>query len=169
MPSHLKTDEGRKACPELVEGTKGQRVQCDEGRKTKFGLSSFILRPLPLRRLAKDCKGGLLLEMAIMVFILVVVGTAVLTGVSTTHLSGAAVEVQSTAENIGRNQMESVMTQPYQAAPSNYAVIATPEGYSVTAVAEEDVAGEPNVQRVIVTVSFAGEDVLILETIRVNG
>lgn len=169
MPNHVSLDQGRRARPELIARTKDRWGRPDERRSTRGEYWSLVFRPPSLRRLAKDCKGGLLLEMAIMVFILVVVGTAVLTGVSTTHISGAAVEVQSTAENIGRNQMEFVMDQPYQVAPSSYPVIATPDGYSVTAVAEEDVAGQPNVQRVIVTVSFNGEEVLVLETIRVNG
>ena len=106
-----------------------------------------------LRSLVGDCKGGLMMEVVVAVTVFTLVGTAVLVGLSTAHTSGAATESQSIAENIGRNQMEYMLTLPYQLPPSIYATVEPHQGYSVTAVGEEYVIGGPNIERVIVTVS----------------
>ncbi len=53
-------------------------------------------------RLLWERRGALVLE-------------AVLQGLSTTHLSGAAIRRHSTYENIARNQMENMFSLPYQA------------------------------------------------------
>jgi hypothetical protein len=41
-----------------------------------------------------------------------------------------------------------------------------PRGYTVSAVAEEYIVGDPNVAKIIVTASRGGDDVLTLETLR---
>ena len=109
-----------------------------------------------------------MLEAVLAMTIFALAGTAVLMGISTLQVSGAKTESQSVAENLARNQMEQVFSQPYQDPPSTYPSYPTPTGYSVTAVAEEYVVADPNVQMLRVTVNHEAEVVLVLETLRVK-
>ncbi len=108
----------------------------------------------------------MLVEVVVAVGVFALVGTAVLAGMSTTHLSGAKTESQSVAENVARNQMEYVFSLPYQTPPGAYPTIVPPEGYDVSIASEEYVADDPNVEKLIVTVTRGGEETLTLETLR---
>ena len=77
-----------------------------------------------------------MVEAVVAVTLFTLVGGAVLSGVSTTFISGGLFEGQSAAETIGRSQMETALSLPYQAPPSTYPAISTPPGYSVTAAGE---------------------------------
>jgi Tfp pilus assembly protein PilV len=120
------------------------------------------------RHMYRTQHGGVLVEVVISVLLFAMVGSAVLGGVSMTQTSGARVKVQSTAENLGRNQMEYVFALPYQAPPSTYPTIETPPTYALSALAETYVAGDPNIEKVVVTVFQEGQEVLALEAIRIN-
>jgi hypothetical protein len=133
---------------------------------------SFLLRCLgrvsldPPQVFAGGSRGQVLLETAVALSVFALVGTAVLVGVSLAHTTGSRVESQSVAENLARNQMEYVFSQPYQAPPAAYPTVSAPDGYTVSAVAEEYVLGDPNVEKVVVTVNRDGQSVLVLETLR---
>jgi hypothetical protein len=113
-------------------------------------------------------RGGLLAETVVAVMVFTAVGTAVLTGLSTTQVSGSHTWRQSVAENIARNQMEYVASLPYQPPPYSYPLVSLPAGYAVTADATFDIPGDTNIQRITVTVSYEGDVVLVLETFRSN-
>ncbi len=122
--------------------------------------------------LVSDRRGGMFIETILVVMIFSVVGTAVLSGISGTRSSGARTERQGFAENIARNQIEYIFTLPYQEPPSTYPSINLSgqdyAGYAVSgqAINDPDSGGNPNIERVLVTVSFGGEDILSLETLR---
>ena len=67
-----------------------------------------------LRVLSQDSTGTILLETAVASIVFALVGTAVLSGMSTMYDSGSLTEAQSVAENLARNQMEFVFNQPYR-------------------------------------------------------
>ena len=119
-----------------------------------------------LRNLAVGTRGSLLIEAVVATTIFTIVGSAVLVGLSTTHISGAKTEEQSVAENIARNQMEKVFSLPYRDPPSTYPAIVTTSGYQVFAAAEEYVIGDPNIEKVVVRVTHESQEVLVLETMR---
>jgi hypothetical protein len=121
-----------------------------------------------LRKLLGGSRGSILLETVIATMVFALAGTAVLSGLSVMHNTGAMVEGHSVAEILARNQMEHVFTLPYQSAPATYTSIAVPPGYSVTAVAVDLVAGapDPDVEKVVVTAGRGGENILTLETVR---
>lgn len=119
-----------------------------------------------LRNLALGTRGSLLIEAVVATTIFTIVGSAVLVGLSTTHISGAKTEEQSVAENIARNQMEKVFSLPYRDPPSTYPAITTTSGYEVSAAAEEYVIGDPNIEKVVVRVTHESQEVLVLETMR---
>lgn len=123
--------------------------------------------PRILRRPLRDCRGALVFETVFALFVFSLIGVAVLTGLSTTHTSGAVVERQSIAENLVGNQMSYMFSQPYLEPPSTYLTISgVPQGYTVTCTAETYEAGNPNIEKVVVTVAFGSNQVLVLETLR---
>ena len=122
--------------------------------------------------LVSDCRGGILMETILVVLVFSLVGTAVLSGISGTRSSGARTERQGFAENIARNQIEYIFTLPYQEPPSTYPSINLSgqdyAGYAVSgqAIDDPDSGGNPNIERVLATVSFGGGEILSLETLR---
>ena len=132
---------------------------------------SPILKPTAwtkYARLAGYSRGAFLLESVVAVAIFTVIGAAVFASVSTGRISGSKTEGQSVAENVGRNQMEHIRSLPYQPPPYTYPAVTTPLGYAVVPVAQEYLVGEPNIEKIVVTVTRNGAQVLILETLRVN-
>lgn len=135
----------------------------------KMGISRgwrWPAHPGWLRKLARECRGALLMETVMAVMAFTLVGTAALVGLSTTQISGAKTEDQSIAENLARNQMEHVFSLPYQDPPSSYPSVAAPPGYSVATAATEFVAGDVRIEKIVVTVTHGGQGVLTLETLR---
>ena len=134
------------------------------GMARKGGIGSCI------RSLVREKTGSLLVESVISIALFTIVGTAVMSGLSTTQISGAQTERQSIAEFVARNQMASIFESAYLDNGTSYPAVTTPEGYTVTATtAEVDVsAPDPNVQKVIVTVSYGNKTVFVLETMKAN-
>lgn len=115
---------------------------------------------------ARGSRGALLMETSIALMIFTVVAVAVLVGLSTAQRSGAKTSGQAEAENLARNQMESVFASPYLDPPATYAAVAAPAGYAVTAQAQQYVLGDTNIQTVAVTVSQGSQQLLVLEALR---
>ena len=129
--------------------------------------------------LAGGSGGGLLIEVIIAVFVFTLVGTAILSGISTTQISGARIENQAIAENIARNQIEFIMAQPYISPedPDNYNFISFPPEYTLVVTKESlevNVGGElqtlnsNTIEMVVVTVFYGGNPVLTLETVKTS-
>ncbi len=133
------------------------------------------MRPTRKNRLAEHagtlrsgCRGALMMEAVISVFIFTTLGVAVLVGFQTTQTVGDKAGGQSIAENVARNQMEFVFSQAYQDPPAVYPTVAPPAGYSVTANAVQITPGDPTLQTVVVSVLRDGATLLNLETIRIK-
>lgn len=132
--------------------------------------ATLLWRPFVgrVRAIAHDSSGAVLLESLVAVVIFSVIGTAVLSGLTTTYSSGDAIERQATAENIARNQIDYALSQPYQDPPFSCSLIGVPTRYGVTCTGEEYVGGNTNVAKLRVTVTFDGAQELALETLRVK-
>ena len=124
-----------------------------------------------------NSRGISLIEMIIALAIFSSAGTAVLLGVSAAHNSSTVVEASAVAENLARNQMEYVFTQPYQAVGTPYPSVAddsslnitVPSGFGVSAVPQIYVTPDAfsgSIQKVVVTVTRDGQSILILESLR---
>ena len=114
-----------------------------------------------------DSRGNLLLETVVAITIFALVGGAVLSGMSTALDTGSMVEGQSVAEEIARNQMESVFNVSYQEPLSTpYPTVVPPAGYAINLTADEYLTGDVNIGMVVVTVSRDSENILVLETLR---
>lgn len=149
------------------------------------------MRPVKNMRIARwqrlpgllgDSRGIALLETVVAITILASLGTAVLMGVRAAQTSSTVVEVNSNAERLARNQMEYAFNQPYATPGATYTSIAdaldlafaVELGYTVSAQAVAYTEGDPslvtdnNIEKVVVTVSQDGQDVLVLQTLRIN-
>ena len=114
-----------------------------------------------------DARGSLLLESMAAITVFALVGGAVLSGVSTALNTGSMVEGQSVAEEIARNQMESVFNESYQEPQSTpYPTIVPPTRYAVSVAADEYLTGDLDIEMVVVTVSRDNQSILVLETLR---
>ena len=117
-----------------------------------------------------DSKGTILLETTVASIVFALVGTAVLSGLSTMYDSGSLTEAQSQAENLARNQMEFVFNQNYREPQQlSYSTISgVPANYVVaTTVDYADInSPNPEVALVVVTASYRGQDILTLQTLR---
>lgn len=107
------------------------------------------------------------MESMIAITVFALVGGAVLSGTSTALSTGSIVEGQSVAEEIARNQMESVFNQSYQeSAGSPYATVVPPARYTVSVSADEYLSGDVDIEMVVVTVSRDSQSIMVLETLR---
>ena len=126
------------------------------------------------RSAVSNSLGITLMEMVIALAIFSSAGTAVLLGVSAAHVSSGHVKASAIAENLARNQMEYVFTQPYVAPPGSYTSFADdaslnitiPSGFGVSAVADTYGAYDDSIEKVVVTVTRDGQSILILEALR---
>ncbi len=121
-----------------------------------------------LWRATRDCRGSLLLEAVVASTVFALVGAAVLSGLSTTYRSGSITEQQSVAENIARNQMESIFDRAYREPDQTpYPTITVPTGYSVSTVATH-LTGDthPEVEMLSLTVNRGSKELLVLESVR---
>ena len=91
-----------------------------------------------------------------------------LSSLGTVNIAGALTEEQSQAENIARNQMEAIFDRAYREPDQTpYPAVALPQGYSVsTAVTHLDGITDPEVEKIALTISHGGKELLVLETAR---
>ena len=118
------------------------------------------------RARVRSQRGTMMVEALIAVSVFTLLGAAVLSGSTATRNASASAEQAAVAENIARNQLETILAAPYQDPPHSYATISTPPGYAVTADARELVVNDANIATVVVTVTVKGVPVLTLESIR---
>ena len=118
-------------------------------------------------------RGSLLLETIILMSVFGLLGVAVLGAVQTSYFAKGKFDIQSTAENIARNQIDYVFEQPYVPPTDEpdalYDSITVLPGFKVEAKAlPHGDASNPNISRIRVSVSKDGQEVKVLETLRAN-
>ena len=119
-----------------------------------------------LANVLRGQRGGLLVELVAVMAAFGVLGTAVLSGVQTSHASKRIFDVQSEAENIARNEMENAFAQAYLPPGQTYTFTTTPNGFLVTAVALAFSATSSDISLVRVPVERDGRTLKVLETHR---
>jgi type II secretory pathway pseudopilin PulG len=112
--------------------------------------------------------GGILLETVILLSIFGVLGVSVAGAMQTSYMAERRFNHQSTAENLIRNQFEYVFLQPYQVPSGAYSSIPTPPDYliNVESLAYPEDPANPDVSVVRITVSYHGEPLRVMETVR---
>ncbi len=136
-------------------------------RRDKTTLSARLRRRLG--RLANRQGGGLLLETVVALSVFGVVGTSLMSGIQTSYLTKTQFDIRSRAENIVRNEMETVFAQPYQSPPYTYSTATTSDGLIVTSEAiDYSTSSDSNLEMVRITVQHGGLTVKVLEPARTN-
>jgi hypothetical protein len=74
---------------------------------------------------------------------------------------------RTTAENLARAQMEYTKALAYLPAPSSYATISAPGGYSISAVASAISGRDADIEKVTVTVTGGGSS-FVLEDFKMD-
>ena len=122
-----------------------------------------------LGRIVNRQSGGLLLETVVALSVFGVVGTSLMSGIQTSYLSKTQFDIRSRAENIVRNEMEAVFSQPYQSPPYTYPTTTTFDGFFVTSEAiDYSTTSDSNLETVRITVLHGGLTVKVLEAARTN-
>ncbi len=121
-----------------------------------------------LQRLLRNQRGSLLMETTIVLAVFGMLGTAVLGAVQTSYTSKRQFDAQSTAENLIRNQLESVFEQTYKVPGETYLATTPPDGYSVEAEALVYDETSDDIEVVRITVYHDGQLVKQFETVRSN-
>lgn len=119
--------------------------------------------------LSGNHRGLMLLETIVVVMVFSLVGTAVMLGLNTTYATGEKTESQSMAENLARNQMENVFTQPFSPpGGAAYTTITPAVGYGIAVTHEhvDPLNPDPDIEKITVTISRDSADILVLETFR---
>jgi len=115
-------------------------------------------------------RGFGMVDVLIAVFVLGVVAVAFTTALSTGAAGAGETDQQGIARGIAMSQLEYVKSLPYVSGSGSYPSISVPSGWAVTAVrsAIPEASGNPDIQKVTVTVTRGGATILTLEDYKVN-
>jgi type II secretory pathway pseudopilin PulG len=129
-----------------------------------------ILRGNPRKRTVSQGDRGFILVEALMAVAVVSIGlVAAITALGSSTRATTHEVVRLQADSIAKSQMEDVRSQPFAIAPTTYAsLISLPAGYTTTAEAEAIDGAPTNIQMIIVTVTYEGREMRVLEGVKVN-
>ncbi len=113
-------------------------------------------------------RGSFLVEAIVTLSIFSILGLAVMRGIQTSYVGKRSFDIQSSAENLARNQLESVFNEAYELPGSSYTAISVPAMYSISAEALTYDATSSDIETVRVTVLQNGQVVKVIETLRTN-
>ncbi len=125
----------------------------------------------------KNEKGFTLIEVIVSLALLGVIGVALLSALSTASLSIFTADERATAESLARSQMEYVKSQDYDGTndPPQYTLLSDiPNSYGIGVTAErmdpegDGLGDDDGIQKITVTVSHLGEEVMELEGYKVD-
>jgi Tfp pilus assembly protein PilV len=112
-------------------------------------------------------RGAGLVEALVAVAIVSIAVTALLAALSTGSMAVGRSGERTTAETLARAQMEYTKGLAYLPAPSSYATIPAPGGYSIAAAAASISGRDADIQRVTVTVTGHGSS-FVLEDFKMD-
>ena len=121
----------------------------------------------PVRRL-RGQSGALLMEVTVTLAVFGVLGTAVLGAVQTSNVSKVHVDVESTANNLIRNQISYILEQPYKPPGEAYTTITVPSGYSLNVETLTHDVSSTDIEKIRITVYQQGNQIEVREELRSN-
>jgi len=121
------------------------------------------------RRRRRGEEGVGLVETLIAVGILGLALTVLLAAVSTGSLAVSRTEERVAAENLARSQLEYTKSQGFLAPPASYATVTpSPGGYGVAVEAALIPDTNSSIEKITVTVSRDGRELLVVEDYKVD-
>ena len=97
-----------------------------------------------------------------------IIGTAVITFVAALSAGSIAVregDKEVVAQRLALNQLEYIKSCPYD---TTYSIVDKQEGYNISVEVDPTADNDADIQKVSVTISRDGEDVLTVESFKVN-
>ena len=112
--------------------------------------------------------GALLMETTVSLAVFGIIATSVMSGVQTANIATDKFARQAVADTVVRNQLESIFGEAYQVPGSSYSAYMPPANYTVVTQNLTWDSTTTDIAKIIVTVSFQGDPIQMIETIRVN-
>ncbi len=125
-----------------------------------------IIRTI-FRRLRPQAGIGLVETLAA----IAILGTAVVafaTGLGAGSIAVGEHDGQATAQGLAQSQMEYTKSYAYETGAKTYPRLAAPEGYGLNVKVSAAPGGDTAIQKITVTVSYGGEEIITVEDYKVN-
>ncbi len=117
---------------------------------------------------AQDQRGLGLVETLVAVAVL---GTSVVAFVVALSAGSIAVGEQDeevVAQSLVRTQLECIKSYPYDSEATTYPAVDSPEGYAISVGVTSIPGTDADIQKITVTISREGEDIITVEDYKVN-
>jgi len=123
-----------------------------------------------LRVRAQDERGLGLIESMVAVAVLGTAVVAFVTALSTGSTAVRLSEYETIAQRLAQAELENIKSYTYNPEATTYSTddVDTPEGYSISVAVSSIPDTDTDIQKVTATVSLAGEDILTVESYKVN-
>ena len=116
----------------------------------------------------QDQRGLGLVESLVAVAILGVAVVVFVTALSTGSIAVREQRQQVVAQSLARTQLEYIKGYPYDPEAINYPAVDAPEAYTISVEVSSIPDTNTDIQKVTVTISQGGEDILTVEDYKVN-
>ena len=100
-----------------------------------------------------------------------ILGTAVVafaTGLATGSIAVGEHDGQATAQGLAQSQMEYTKSYAYNPGAATYPLLEAPEGYNLNVSVSAAPGGDADIQKITVTVSREGEEIVQVEDYKVK-
>jgi type II secretory pathway pseudopilin PulG len=119
-------------------------------------------------RLLRGQRGIGLAETLVAIAILGTAVVAFATGLGAGSIAVGEHDDQATAQGLAQSQMEYTKSYAYNPGAATYPLLNAPEGYSLNVSASAASGGDTDIQKITVTVSREGEEIVRVEDYKVN-
>jgi type II secretory pathway pseudopilin PulG len=109
-----------------------------------------------------------LAETLVALGILGVTAVTFMTALSAGTISVSNAEQQTTGQELARTQIETIKAAAYDASGKSYTTIAAPDGYHLNIDTSSRIYDSDSIQRIIVEVTYHDQQVIKLESFKVN-
>jgi len=122
----------------------------------------------PIIDCARQEKGLGIVDSLVAVAILGLAASSFVTALSTGSIAVHEEEVELIAQRLARNQLEYIKSYPYDPGASTYPTVDAPDGYSISVGVSSIPDTDDDIQKITVTISRDGQDILSVENYKVN-
>ena len=129
------------------------------------GIRQWLAR---MRLRVRDERGLSLIEALVAISVTAVAVVAIVTALSSGAIAVGEGESEAVAQRLARTQLEYVKGSSYDAVGASYSTLDTPEGYALSFDVDTVPDTDNDIQKITVTVSQDGEDILEVEDYKVN-
>jgi type II secretory pathway pseudopilin PulG len=109
-----------------------------------------------------------LVEMLVAVSLMGLVATAFISALSTGSLAVGTQSEQTIAQQLAQTQQEVIKAAAYSTTGAGYPAVTAPSGYSVAFTVNSSIYSDTNIQKITVTISRDGTQILTTEGYKVN-